>query len=159
MPRAWVDVECGLGSGGMGVVQLRFATHEEADPHRTHSVLNNAGASLVERGRLRQRGTPPGSRRNGAPDRVAGQIGKPPGWRKPVEVHVRPAGAALSDDHKFALSRRLFLGQTNVNPTRWENKAGKAGCAPACAPKMSATFRRWTSTMRNGTRGCSSRPA
>ena len=48
-------------------------------------------------------------------------------WRKPAEVDVQPAAAALSTDQKVALFRRLFRGRTDVYPVRWESKAGKTG--------------------------------
>ena len=59
-------------------------------------------------------------------------------WRKPAEVDVQPAAAALSTDQKVALFRRLFRGRTDVYPVRWESKAGKTGYAPACANEWRA---------------------
>jgi superfamily II DNA or RNA helicase len=58
-------------------------------------------------------------------------------WRKPAELDTQPA-PALSTDQKVRLFRRLFLGRTDVYPVRWENRAGKAGYAPACANEWRA---------------------
>lgn len=44
-----------------------------------------------------------------------------------------PETSALSSKAKVEIFRRLFSGRTDIYPTRWENKAGKSGYAPACA--------------------------
>jgi superfamily II DNA or RNA helicase len=59
-------------------------------------------------------------------------------WRKPAPADPPPAAPALSTDQKLRLFRRLFLGRTDVYPLRWDNKAGKAGYAPACANEWRA---------------------
>src|SRR4051812_45633662 len=48
-------------------------------------------------------------------------------------VPVEPGLSRLSTEKKIALFRRLFRGRTDVSPTRWTNKAGESGYAPACA--------------------------
>ena len=59
-------------------------------------------------------------------------------WQPPDTMPTRDRSPRLGTDEKVKRFASLFRGREDVYPVRWESKAGKSGCSPACANEWGA---------------------